>query len=135
MTAVISDSSGVIDTTYYRYYTPGDANGYTNGLKFIFNADSFARLQAAVVEPFTASDAAVAPYADNYFEYDICPPRDQGSDPGDRLLDFVGRPGNVTSSTTRPAPTRTASIAGSTRPSKRCPTAIRTSSTATPTVK
>lgn len=69
-TAVVSDASGSIDTTYYRYYTASDSNGYVGGLRYVFNPDSFARLEEAVGDPFTATDAQVAPYADNYFEYD-----------------------------------------------------------------
>ena len=70
-TAKIEDAAGnLIDEDYYRYYTPGDPNGYTHGLKYFFSATSFARLAAAVPDPLTASDSEVAPYADDYFEYD-----------------------------------------------------------------
>jgi hypothetical protein len=68
--ARIADGSrNVLDTKYYRYYT-GEAGGYVGGLKYAFNPDSYARLIAAVGDPTQASDAQVAPYADNYFEYD-----------------------------------------------------------------
>jgi RHS repeat-associated protein len=55
------------DTTYYRYYKPGEANGYTNGLKYVVYPESYRRFPG---DPTTASDATLAPYADHYFEYD-----------------------------------------------------------------
>jgi hypothetical protein len=68
-TAVVKDAAGnALDTTYYRYYPT--RNGF-DGLKYVFTPQSYARLAAAVGDPFTASDAQVAPYADNYFEYDV----------------------------------------------------------------
>jgi RHS repeat-associated protein len=67
-TAVIEDGAGnVLDTSYYRYYP---SYGGFDGLKYVFNPQSFARLSAVVANPFTASDQQAAPYADNYFEYD-----------------------------------------------------------------
>jgi RHS repeat-associated protein len=70
----VQDGSGdTLDTSYYRYYTPNDPNpnGYPGGLKYAFGPDSYARLAAAVGgDPSNASDATVAPYADDYFEYD-----------------------------------------------------------------
>jgi len=70
-TATIQDSSGVtIDTKYYRYYTYGETGGYSHGMKYIFDAASYARLSKAVIGPFTASDAEVAKYAQQHFEYD-----------------------------------------------------------------
>ncbi len=73
MTATVLDGSGnVLDTSYYRYYTPGQANGYAEGLEFVFNPDSYLRLTAAFPGQNLdkLSDAEVAPYADNYFQYD-----------------------------------------------------------------
>jgi hypothetical protein len=67
----VQDGSGnTLDTSYYRYYQPGEANGFAHGLKYVFNPDSYARLAAAVANPQTATDATVAPYADNYYRYD-----------------------------------------------------------------
>ena len=67
-TAVVEDGAGnALDTSYYRYYP---SYGGFDGLKYVFNPDSFARLSAAVADPFTATDQQVAAYADNYFEYD-----------------------------------------------------------------
>jgi hypothetical protein len=71
-TAVVRDAAGnALDTSYYRYYpTVFGFPARFDGLRYVFNPDSFARLSAAVSNPFTASDAQVAPYADNYYEYD-----------------------------------------------------------------
>jgi hypothetical protein len=73
MTASVLDgSNNVLETSYYRYYTSGQTNGYTHGLKYVFNPDSYERLTAANpgVNPSTLTDAQVAPFADNYFQYD-----------------------------------------------------------------
>jgi hypothetical protein len=70
-TEQIEDAVGnVLDTTYFRYYLPGEANGYTDGLKYYFGPAAYARLAAAVGNPLSASDAQVAPYADHYYQYD-----------------------------------------------------------------
>jgi hypothetical protein len=72
MTATIEDGLGnVLSTDYYRYYMPGDANGYQHGLKYVFNPQSYARLTAALGTNLSSlTDAQVAPYADNAFQYD-----------------------------------------------------------------
>jgi hypothetical protein len=71
-TVKIMDADGhVLDTSYYRYYQPGEANGYTGGLKYVFNAASYARLVASFgPDPTTLTAAQVAPYADYFFQYD-----------------------------------------------------------------
>jgi RHS repeat-associated protein len=70
-TATILDGAGnTLDTKYYRYYQPGDANGYAHGLKYVFDPASYARLVAAYPTPTTATDAQVGPYADLYFQFD-----------------------------------------------------------------
>jgi RHS repeat-associated protein len=70
-TAAIEDGSGnVLDTKYYRYYV-NESGGYQHGLKYLINADSYARLVAALGTNIdTLTDTQVAPYADNYYEYD-----------------------------------------------------------------
>jgi len=69
-TAQVEDGAGtVLDTTYYRYYTSDGPTGYANGLKYLLNPQSYARL-AAVTDPLTATDGQVATYADESFEYD-----------------------------------------------------------------
>ena len=69
--SVVKDGSNqTIDTTYYRYYTEGEANGYQHGLKYIFRSNSYSRLDEAFANPFEATDEQVAPYADGYMEYD-----------------------------------------------------------------
>ncbi|MEM1026511.1 MAG: LamG-like jellyroll fold domain-containing protein [Planctomycetota bacterium] len=70
-TATIKEPGGdVIDTKYYRYYEYGEVGGYAHGLKMVLHGESFARLDAAVANPFAASDAQIKPYANHYFEYD-----------------------------------------------------------------
>jgi hypothetical protein len=73
--ATIQDGAGrTLDVKYYRYYKSATATGYVDGLKFVFNPQSYARLVAAfggnpsVVD--TLSDNQVRPYANHYFEYD-----------------------------------------------------------------
>ena len=67
--ANVEDGSGnILDTEYYRYYT-GESGGYVHGLKYYFDTAAYARLAAAFGSPTTATDAQVAPYADNYFQY------------------------------------------------------------------
>ncbi len=73
----ITHQLDVIDTKYYRYYTIDDTvgAGYLDGLKYAFNPQSYARLQAALkgTDPTTLTDAQFtqyAGYADDYFQYD-----------------------------------------------------------------
>jgi hypothetical protein len=76
-TATTEDAAGnPIDAEYYRYYKPGDPLGFTNGLKYVVNPQSYARAQTGLAgqpapnnNPLTADDAHIAPYADHYFEY------------------------------------------------------------------
>jgi RHS repeat-associated protein len=72
LTATVEDGSGnVLSTSYYRYYTAGQTNGYIHALKYVFNPDSYDRLTAALgTNVSNLTDAQVAPYADNYFQYD-----------------------------------------------------------------
>jgi RHS repeat-associated protein len=71
LSATIEDAAGrPLDTDYYRYDTANDATGYVHGLKYVFGPQAYARLVAAVGNPTTATDAQVAPYADDYFQYD-----------------------------------------------------------------
>jgi RHS repeat-associated protein len=69
---VLDGSSNVLDTSYYRYYTSGGSSGgYQHGLEYVFNPDSYDRLTAALGTNVSGlTDAQVAPYADNYFQYD-----------------------------------------------------------------
>ncbi|MCI0361774.1 MAG: hypothetical protein L0211_25085, partial [Planctomycetaceae bacterium] len=70
-TATIKDAANnVLGTTYYRYYKPGEANGFTHGLKYVLYPESYARFSLEVGDPLTATNTALAPYADHYFEYD-----------------------------------------------------------------
>jgi RHS repeat-associated protein len=74
---ILDANNNVLDTTLYRYYTQADLYdnqghqiGFVHGLKYVLNPASYARAAAAVGDPATAMDGQVAPYADNYFEYD-----------------------------------------------------------------
>lgn len=74
-TVAIEDGQGnVLSEDYYRYYTPDDiyagAQGFVGGLAYSFSTDSFAKLAAAYADPFSATNAQVAPYADEFYEYD-----------------------------------------------------------------
>jgi YD repeat-containing protein len=70
-TATIEDANGTaLDVYYYRYYVPGDVNGVPHALKYAFSPQSYGRLVGAVGDPTQAGDDQVAPYADNYLEYD-----------------------------------------------------------------
>jgi hypothetical protein len=49
MTASVLDgNNNVLTTSYYRYYTPGQPNGYTDGLHYVFNPTSYMRLTLPV---------------------------------------------------------------------------------------
>ena len=64
MRVTVKDASETaIDTTYLRYHSSAL-------LKYFFKPVSYDRLVQAVGNPLTASDSAVAPYADAYFEFD-----------------------------------------------------------------
>ena len=71
-TAIVEDAAGnALDTTYYRYWPRvGSGVDAFDGLKYVVNPQSYARLAAAVGDPFSASDQDLAPYADNFFQYD-----------------------------------------------------------------
>ena len=74
MTATILDgNNNVLNEDYYRYWTPSDTDfstiGYQDSLKYTFSGWSDKRLVSEVINPLTATDSQVAPYADNYLEY------------------------------------------------------------------
>ena len=60
------------ETSYYRYYKDGEPGGFEHGLKFALGPQAFERLRSdsQVSDLFLATDAKVAQYADNYYEYD-----------------------------------------------------------------
>jgi RHS repeat-associated protein len=69
-TATIKNADGNnVGTNYYRYYTSDSAPGYTHGLKYYLSPASFDHAYGDGYDPVTATDAHIAPYADNYFEY------------------------------------------------------------------
>ena len=55
---------------YFRYYTLGEANGFRWGLKYVVGPGAYAAMEADSIDPLSATDAVLAGYADNYFEYD-----------------------------------------------------------------
>ena len=65
-------NNNVIDISYHRYYTSSDAGsiGYVHGLKYLFSPSSYARMAADLSNPLTATDSQVAPYADDYYQYE-----------------------------------------------------------------
>ncbi len=67
----VQDASGnALDTKYYRYYV-NESTGYQHALKYVINPQSYARLVAALGTNLSSlTDTQVAPYADNYFEFD-----------------------------------------------------------------
>ena len=60
------------ETEYFRYYKAGESGGFEHGLKYSLTGAAFTRLKndPDVTDPFLASDAKVAEYADQYYEYD-----------------------------------------------------------------
>jgi RHS repeat-associated protein len=69
--AVVKDTAGTaLATSYYRYYLDGATGGFAHGLKYAFSPDSYNRLVAAYSSPTSATDTQVAPYADDYYQYD-----------------------------------------------------------------
>lgn len=60
------------ETSYYRYYKAGEPGGFEHGLKFAFSPEAFERFKAdpQVADPFLATDAQAARFADQYYEYD-----------------------------------------------------------------
>jgi hypothetical protein len=72
-TQQIPDGSGgwtTVDVSYYRYYIGTETTGIVHGLKMHFGPEVYRLLFNAGIDLDTASDAAVLPYADHYFEYD-----------------------------------------------------------------
>src|SRR5207249_39164 len=59
-----------VATSYYRYYKPGDADGFAHGLKLDIGSEGYRRAFNASINFDSASDATLKDYADHYFEYD-----------------------------------------------------------------
>jgi len=71
MSATIQDGQGSQLEVYgYRYWGSEGPATSLGLLKYVFGPRSFARMTAVGVNMATASDTAVAPYADKYFIYD-----------------------------------------------------------------
>jgi len=59
-----------VQLTYYRYYKPGVAGGFPYGLRYQLGQQSYTQMKQMGVNPETATNAEVAAYADNAFQYD-----------------------------------------------------------------
>lgn len=60
-----------VETYYYRYYLDSAGGiGFAHGLKYVLEPEAFRRLAASVADPFSATDAQVARFADFHFRYD-----------------------------------------------------------------
>jgi len=59
-----------LDVNYYRYWKQGETDGFEHGLQYVVGPGAYQNMLDAGLNPLTASDAQVAVYADNYFEYD-----------------------------------------------------------------
>ena len=59
-----------VGVDYYRYWLAGASTGFAHGLKMHFGPEAYRLLFNAGIDPTTASDATMQPYADHYFEYD-----------------------------------------------------------------
>jgi RHS repeat-associated protein len=95
--AIVTDPTrAVLSETYYRYYLPGQANGYQSGLEYAFTPQAFARmlqgvegvsldnasLNTAIQDTAnlnTATNAQIAPYATQYYQYGSTPIVDYSS--------------------------------------------------------
>jgi hypothetical protein len=59
--------------SYYRYYTSSSSIGVPHGLKYVLEPEGYHRMSdpnLGDMDPLTASDAQLAPYAEFYYEYD-----------------------------------------------------------------
>jgi hypothetical protein len=132
-TAVVKDAAGAeIDTKYYRYYTAGEAGGYTHGLKFLLEGGAFDRMTED-----HGSDLEVIP--DNQLA-----PTPTCTSSTTRLTGSRGkssrgpatRPARAsTRSATRQVPTPPGQTRGRPRRWRRCRTGTRTPFTPTPTAR
>ena len=55
---------------YYRYWLAGATTGFAHALMFHVGPEAYRLMHNAGIDLSTASDAAILPYADHYFEYD-----------------------------------------------------------------
>lgn len=58
---------------YYRYYKTASSIGFKHGLRYVLDSDGWARMQEMGLDPLNltaVSDATLAGYASDYFEYD-----------------------------------------------------------------
>jgi len=68
--ATIKDGSdNTISKQYFRYFVPGEADGFAGALKMYVGFASYERADTAL-DPLTAADTSLDDYADLLFEYD-----------------------------------------------------------------
>jgi RHS repeat-associated protein len=108
-TRQIPDGSGGWDTvgiSYYRYYTASSGTGFPHAMKMRFSPEAYRRMLNDSIDPLTASDNTVKPYADNYFEYGndgavtkeiaaVCPSCPGGGTTSD-IFEYATNPNNPT---------------------------------------
>lgn len=58
------------ENKYYRYYQEGDLNGFAHGLRYVVEPATYEKMLTSGYDPLTTSNATIAMFADNYFEYD-----------------------------------------------------------------
>ncbi|MCD4728910.1 MAG: hypothetical protein K8R46_14725, partial [Pirellulales bacterium] len=59
------------DVRHYRYYTQGEENGFKHAMKYVLGPRAYQRMEDdGYNDPTSATNAQVADYANNYFEYD-----------------------------------------------------------------
>ena len=56
-------------TYYYRYYLDSSGDGFQYGLKYAFEPQAYQAMIDDGINPLTAADSTVEPYADYYFKY------------------------------------------------------------------
>jgi RHS repeat-associated protein len=59
-----------VAVNYYRYYKPGEANGFAHGLRYLVGPSGYQKMKAAGITPERAGNGQLIKYADNYFQYD-----------------------------------------------------------------
>jgi RHS repeat-associated protein len=63
-------NSAVLKRTYYRYYGTDDATTFPHALQYVLNSAAWDRMEAAGLDPLTATDGELATYADRFFAYE-----------------------------------------------------------------
>jgi len=59
-----------IAVNYYRYYQPGDVDGFAHALKYVVGPLGYAQMVSEGINPEDATNGTIAQHADNFFQYD-----------------------------------------------------------------